>query len=206
MHHVQEDDHRVAVLGLLTADSTWLPNRSSAPAPRGCPTSTRARARCSPTATRTRPTWATCRAPGKTVAIRLRDTAGDARRVQGVLVGADDATATVRLDAPGPDGVTERVVRLDQIDRARTVFAWGPTPKPGGPKKGAAKAVKGATGAAATPTTGAPTEDAQDLDAQDLDALDLDDLDLDDLDLDDFDDSDDLDDDTSSTSHPRKDT
>lgn len=69
---------------------------------------------------------------GKTIAVRLRDTVGDARRLQGVLVAADERTATVLLDAPGPDGATERVFRIDQVDRARTVFLWGPTPKPGG--------------------------------------------------------------------------
>ena len=68
---------------------------------------------------------------GKTVAIRLRDTAGDARRVQGVLVAADDTTATVLLDTPAADGATERVLPYSQIDRARTVFVWGPAPKPG---------------------------------------------------------------------------
>ena len=68
---------------------------------------------------------------GKTVAIRLRDTAGDARRVQGVLAAADADTATVRLEQPAADGATERVIPYAQIDRARTVFVWGPAPKPG---------------------------------------------------------------------------
>lgn len=75
---------------------------------------------------------------GKTVAIRLRDTAGDARRLQGVLSAADEHGATLLLDTPGPDGATERVVPYHLIDRARTVFVWGPAPKPGGPKKSAA--------------------------------------------------------------------
>lgn len=72
---------------------------------------------------------------GKTVAIRLRDTAGDARRVQGELIAASDADATVRVEEA--DGsITERVVPYHQIDRAKTVFVWGPTPKPGSaPKK-----------------------------------------------------------------------
>ena len=50
----------------------------------------------------------------------------------GVLVAADDTTATVRsLDEP-----TERTVRYDQIDRAKTVFEWAASPKPGsGAKK-----------------------------------------------------------------------
>ena len=89
-------------------------------------------------------------------AIRLRDTAGDARRVQGVLVAADDTTATVRLDEPGPDGAAERTVRLDQVDRARTVFHWGPTPKPGGPKKAGAK--KAGAAIAAAPSAPAPDD------------------------------------------------
>jgi len=66
---------------------------------------------------------------GKTVAIRLRDIghAGE-RRIQGVLTAATDTEATIRLDDAQ---LTERVVTYDHIDRARTVFEWGPAPKPG---------------------------------------------------------------------------
>lgn len=71
---------------------------------------------------------------GKTVNIRLADPNADQRRFEGVLVAADDATATVRLDDAD---LTEQVIALADIDRARTVFVWGPQPKPGG--KGAAK-------------------------------------------------------------------
>ena len=63
---------------------------------------------------------------GKDVLIRLRDVPGDERRVRGVLVGADDAAATVRLDTG-----EERVVEYAAIDKARIVFEWGPAPKPG---------------------------------------------------------------------------
>jgi ribosome maturation factor RimP len=73
---------------------------------------------------------------GKEVAIRLRDTAGADRRVHGVLVAATDTEATVRLDDQ-----SERTVPYAQIDRAKTVFVWGPAPKPGKQpraKKGAA--------------------------------------------------------------------
>ena len=66
---------------------------------------------------------------GKVVAIRLADVVHDERRVTGRLVAADDTSATVAVD--GPDGPAERTVRYDQIDRARTVFAWGASPKPG---------------------------------------------------------------------------
>ena len=74
---------------------------------------------------------------GKTVNVRLVDTAGDQRRIEGVLISADETTATLRLD---DDDMTEQVVALADIDRARTVFVWGPQPKPGG--KGAPKGNK----------------------------------------------------------------
>ncbi len=85
---------------------------------------------------------------GKTVAIRLRDTGSADRRVQGVLIVADAHECTVRLETPDADGrFPERIVPYAQIDRARTVFLWGPTPKPGSPE------AKKAKGPAATPGT-----------------------------------------------------
>jgi ribosome maturation factor RimP len=63
---------------------------------------------------------------GKTITIRLRDPQADPRRLQGVLTAADDHDATLLLD----DGA-ERTVPLDDVDKARTVFEWGPKPKPG---------------------------------------------------------------------------
>jgi ribosome maturation factor RimP len=86
---------------------------------------------------------------GKTVAIRLRNTVSGARRLNGVLIAADESGATVRLDDQADVTLAERVVPYDQIDRARTVFVWGPAPKPG-----KAPAKKGATRApAAAPKT-----------------------------------------------------
>jgi ribosome maturation factor RimP len=64
---------------------------------------------------------------GKVVAIRLSDVTRPERRLTGVLVAADDATATVR--AEGSEGPIETVVDYSQIDRARTVFEWGPADK-----------------------------------------------------------------------------
>lgn len=65
---------------------------------------------------------------GKSVALRLRDIGiGGERRVQGILIAADQQSATVRLDA----SLEDRVVPYDHIDRAKTVFVWGPQPKPG---------------------------------------------------------------------------
>ena len=63
---------------------------------------------------------------GKTISVRLRDPLAEPRRLQGVLVGADDRSATLLLD----DGA-ECVVVITEIDKARTVFEWGPKPKPG---------------------------------------------------------------------------
>lgn len=71
---------------------------------------------------------------GKTINVRLSDTNADHRRFEGVLVAADDSTATLLLDDAD---ATEHVIAYADIDRARTVFVWGPQPKPGG--KGTAK-------------------------------------------------------------------
>lgn len=71
---------------------------------------------------------------GKTVSVRLADVSNENRRLQGVLVAADDAAATLRIADDGE--MSDRVVRYDQIDRARTVFEWGPSPKPGSSKGG----------------------------------------------------------------------
>lgn len=74
---------------------------------------------------------------GKLLNIRLANTDNDVRRIQGVLVHADDTTATIRI-GEGAD-LTERQIPLSSIDRARTVFEWGPQPKPGGKGTGKAK-------------------------------------------------------------------
>jgi ribosome maturation factor RimP len=75
---------------------------------------------------------------GKTINIRLRDVDGADRRIEGVLMSADDTTATVQVEDPQTGEPVDRIVQLSQIDRARTVFVWGPAPKPGA-KKAAGK-------------------------------------------------------------------
>jgi len=79
---------------------------------------------------------------GKTISVRLANVEADQRRLEGLLVAADDSTATIRVES-GAESV-EHVIEISAIDRARTVFVWGPQPKPG--KPGARKA-----GAAAKP-------------------------------------------------------
>ena len=74
---------------------------------------------------------------GKEISVRLRDPGAAERRLTGLLIAADADTATIRvgfLDDGEPD---DRVIPIAGIDRARTIFEWGPAPKPGGPRKGA---------------------------------------------------------------------
>lgn len=66
---------------------------------------------------------------GKHITVRLAGHAvseGDLRRIDGQLVAADDSTATVL----GDDGV-EHIINVADVDKARTIFEWGPKPKPG---------------------------------------------------------------------------
>lgn len=62
---------------------------------------------------------------GKPVTVRLRAPLDGRRRINGVLVAAADGTATVRAD----DG--EITFDIAFVERARTVFEWKATPKPG---------------------------------------------------------------------------
>ena len=87
---------------------------------------------------------------GKTISVRLRDPLADPRRLQGSLVSADDRCATLLLD----DG-TERTVVITEIDKARTVFEWGPKPKPGKPS--GRQSTKKASAKASAATTQNPT-------------------------------------------------
>ena len=66
------------------------------------------------------------RAVGSDVTVKtVPGTEGD-RRVRGTLVDAGDDGFTVRAEGG------ERRLRYDEVERARTVFEWGPAPKPGG--------------------------------------------------------------------------
>jgi ribosome maturation factor RimP len=65
---------------------------------------------------------------GKTVAIRLSSALDGQRRIQGNLVSANEETIVVALDDAT---LTEVNIPLSMVDRAKTVFQWGPTPKSG---------------------------------------------------------------------------
>jgi ribosome maturation factor RimP len=64
---------------------------------------------------------------GTQVSLRTNPDVDGERRAAGELVSAGDETVVIATEA-GP-----RELRYDQIERARTVFEWGPTPKPGSP-------------------------------------------------------------------------
>jgi ribosome maturation factor RimP len=66
------------------------------------------------------------RAVGETVTVRTDADTADVRRVTGTLQSADESGCTL----VGPD-VPEGELRIayDRIERARTVFEWGPRPK-----------------------------------------------------------------------------
>jgi ribosome maturation factor RimP len=66
------------------------------------------------------------RAIGEAVTLRLHAGTDDVRRVSGTLQSADATGCTLT----GPD-LSDGSLRVayDEIERARTVFAWGPQPK-----------------------------------------------------------------------------
>ena len=87
------------------------------------------------------------------------------RRFAGTVTAADDDTVTLALDEPVGESL---VLRLDDIEKARTTFEWGPAPKPGGPKgakgqKGAAssKSPKNPKPKASSPSTTTSTKKVQ---------------------------------------------
>ena len=68
-------------------------------------------------------------AVGTLVSVKTNARVDGERRIKGTLVAADD------------DGITvdDRTLQYSEIEKARTVFEWGPTPKPGTTKPAADK-------------------------------------------------------------------
>ena len=64
-------------------------------------------------------------AVGEDITVKYRDDAGHIQRIRGSLVEFDGAALTVRTDTG------DRPVALDVVEQARTIFVWGPAPKPG---------------------------------------------------------------------------
>jgi ribosome maturation factor RimP len=71
---------------------------------------------------------------GIDISVKYRDGEGVATRVRGRLTGADGATGSITIvDEQGE----ELVIARDAVVAARTVFEWGPAPRPGHGKPGA---------------------------------------------------------------------
>lgn len=70
---------------------------------------------------------------GEQISVKTTPDVEGERRVEGELVAADGEGITVA----GDDG--SRTLRYGEIRSARTIFEWGPAPKPGGQKNGAEK-------------------------------------------------------------------
>jgi len=68
------------------------------------------------------------RAVGETVSVRTRSGGPGERRLAGVLVAADEDGFVLTGTELGADG---RRFAYDEIERARTVFEWGPAARPG---------------------------------------------------------------------------
>ncbi|CAN5571423.1 ribosome maturation factor RimP [soil metagenome] len=89
------------------------------------------------------------RSVGEVVNVKARPGLDGERRFKATIVAVDGDDVTLLPEGAGP-GQT-RVLALHDIERARTIFEWGPAPKPGGPKAGAPKTSPSAKKKAAKP-------------------------------------------------------
>jgi ribosome maturation factor RimP len=76
------------------------------------------------------------RAVGEKVTVKTRPQIPGDRRLTGTLVASDDDGLVLRIEGESND----RRLGYSDIDRARTVFEWGPAPRPTGGANKAAKA------------------------------------------------------------------
>ncbi|MEY2477133.1 MAG: ribosome maturation factor RimP [Actinomycetota bacterium] len=67
---------------------------------------------------------------GSTVSVKTRPDVEGERRVEGVLADVDDSGFTVRVGDAKGEAVSRRLSFAD-VEKARTVFEWGPPTKPG---------------------------------------------------------------------------
>ena len=97
---------------------------------------------------------------GSVLSVKTAVAIDGARRFRGVLLAVDDDGITLGpdpdADAREPSGVTgESRMAYSDIDKARTVLVWGPTPKPGSAGRGRRDAASRARAA----TSSAPMKD-----------------------------------------------
>ena len=80
---------------------------------------------------------------GANVSVKTRPEVDGPRREQGRLEAADEESI-VLVPTSGPGQGRPRRLEYGEIDRARTVFDWGPPPKPGkGPRRTAPRHTAG---------------------------------------------------------------
>ena len=90
------------------------------------------------------------RSVGERVKVKTRRDVDGSRRFDGIVVGIAESVALMTV------GDVNVALPLDVVDRARTVFEWGPTPKPGGKK-----ATSSSTPTLTTASTGQPDSEAE---------------------------------------------
>ena len=86
------------------------------------------------------------KAVGETVTVKTRPQVPGDRRLRGRLVAADERG--LDLEVEGAPGSPVRLAYSD-IDKARTVFVWGPEPRSKGSNKSTTSAASGAASAKA---------------------------------------------------------
>jgi ribosome maturation factor RimP len=71
-------------------------------------------------------------AVGEVVLVTTRRIDGAARRLRGELVSVGDDGVTIAVEEQEGGESAQTTVAFDDIEKARTLFEWGPTTKPGG--------------------------------------------------------------------------
>lgn len=95
---------------------------------------------------------------GQEVAVKTSVAVDGNRRYQGKLVSVMDGEVVLLL-GPSAQGPTEKRVPIGAIERAHTVFRWGPPPRPISPSKRKARAgADQASSATQAPVAQAPEE------------------------------------------------
>lgn len=89
------------------------------------------------------------RAVGMQAAVRVRTPEGSVERLEGTIVAADDTTVTIEVANQGG----RRSVAYPDVDRARTVFVWGPEAKDDSRRRSAKRSASTAPRAAGEPAT-----------------------------------------------------
>lgn len=93
------------------------------------------------------------RAIGTPIKLKLRPGVAEDRRVEGMVLAADDTGVVL---GPAPSRADERRFAYVDIDKARTVFEWGPTPRPSDAAAKKAPTKTGATKKTAKQPAGSP--------------------------------------------------